>query len=118
MKTCSFSKPSVILKSVSLKSSGFHSRRPLQNARTAAGGPVSVQLRPSAAQRPRPVTPHFRPRLMTCCDKTRAEHESRTHDFRAREERGKRRAGARFNSNLTLRASLCSFLLHWGSTYW
>mmetsp|Transcript_21984 Transcript_21984/g.51901 ORF Transcript_21984/g.51901 Transcript_21984/m.51901 type:complete len:228 (+) Transcript_21984:1088-1771(+) len=49
------STPSVILKSVSRKISS-HSRRSPQNDRMPAGEPVRVQLRPSGATRPRPVT--------------------------------------------------------------
>mmetsp|Transcript_35176 Transcript_35176/g.112433 ORF Transcript_35176/g.112433 Transcript_35176/m.112433 type:complete len:226 (-) Transcript_35176:203-880(-) len=59
-------RPSVNLKSVWLKSSGFHARSASQKARRPAALPVSVQLRPSLAQRPRPQIECSLPKARKC----------------------------------------------------
>mmetsp|Transcript_41579 Transcript_41579/g.97284 ORF Transcript_41579/g.97284 Transcript_41579/m.97284 type:complete len:204 (-) Transcript_41579:298-909(-) len=58
LKPLAASIPSVSLKSVSLKRE-FHARRASQKARTPNGVPVSEQLSPSRAHRPRPLIACF-----------------------------------------------------------
>mmetsp|Transcript_3042 Transcript_3042/g.6099 ORF Transcript_3042/g.6099 Transcript_3042/m.6099 type:complete len:226 (-) Transcript_3042:176-853(-) len=53
--------PSVSLKSVSSKIL-FQARNPRQKSRTACAVPLKVQLRPSGAQRPRPLMPCLFPK--------------------------------------------------------